>query len=94
MFPIWSPSGEELAYFDGSLKVVDVATGTARTLATTWQATPRTAGHGMATGSCSRARAASRRRMARTLWDLWAVGVDGGEPTLLVEGATHGAWQP
>ena len=99
MAPIWSPSGEEIAYRDvgtDHLMVVDVATGTARALVPGWwylDGPPHSWSRdgdrimfwkqdGPATqdGSVS--------------GDLWAVGVDGGEPTLLVEGATHGAWQP
>lgn len=93
--PIWSPSGEELAYITegGNLKVVDVATGTARTLSTGWPYT----------GDPSWSRDGDRIMFSKGsgatqdgvgLGDLWTVGVDGGEPTLLVEGATHGAWQP
>ena len=94
-YPIWSPSGEELAYFDGALlKVVDIATGTARTLAPTWQ--------GPTLHSWSRdgdrvmfsSPGGFATQDGPDRWDLWAVGVDGGEPMLLVEGATQGAWQP
>lgn len=97
MVPVWSPSGEELAYFVGDdLKVVDIATGTARTLANGWL--------WAAWQPYSWSRAGDRILFAKQsgpatsdgpgLGDLWTVGVDGGEPTLLVEGATHGAWQP
>lgn len=93
--PIWSPSGEQLAYITegGNLKVVDVATGTARTLSTGWPYTGERIwsrdGDRIMFGKGS---GASQDGVG--LGDLWTVSVDGGEPTLLVKGATHGAWQP
>jgi Tol biopolymer transport system component len=95
--PIWSPSGEELAYIteSGNLKVVDVATGIARTLSTGWPYTNESPDSWSRDGDTimfSKGSGAAQDGVA--LGDLWTVGVDGGEPTLLVKGATHGAWQP
>jgi Tol biopolymer transport system component len=95
--PIWSPSGEELAYIttSGDLKVVDVATGTARTLSTGWPYTDWPP-HGWSRDGdrIMFSKGSGTTEAGVALGDLWAVSVDGGEPSLLVEGAARGAWQP
>ncbi len=97
LFPIWSPSGQDLAYLVGDhLKVVNVGTGMSRTLATAWMY----AGFPPHSWSADGERIMFSKERGPTtqdgsaVGDLWTVGIDGGEPALLVEGATRGAWQP
>jgi hypothetical protein len=99
-----SPNGEQLAYFVWApgdedkvdLKVVDIETGTDRTLAAGWQYAVWPPHSWSRDGD----RILFSRRSGLTTQDgpalggLWTVGVEGGEPTLLVEGATQGQWQP
>jgi Tol biopolymer transport system component len=95
--PVWSPDGGAIAYVtqSGNLKVVDVATGTARTLSVGWPYTNWPPHSWSGDGKrimFSKGSGVSQDEVA--LGDLWAVSVDGGEPALLVRGATKGAWQP
>ncbi len=102
--PIWSPSGEQLAYLVWlpgdenriDLKVVDVATGAARTLVADWQyaAWPPHSWSPDGDRILFSKQGGPQAQDGLVTGSLWTVGVEGGEPTLLVQGATHGAWQP
>ena len=95
--PIWSPSGEHLAYLVWApgeesrvdLKVVDIATGTARTLVAGWQ---YAAWPPLSWSPDGDTILFSRENDPGT--GLWAIDADGDDATLLVEGATEGEWQP
>ncbi len=98
MVPGWSPSGEELAYFSRvpgndnkiNLKVVDVATGTTRTLLANFSYADWPPYRWSPDGSKLLVSTASGPEAG----GLWSVGTDGSPATLLVEGARTGEWQP
>jgi Tol biopolymer transport system component len=103
VLPLWSPTGGHLAYLvpapddtgNVHLKIVDIATGTARTLV---------AGFSYAfwpPHSWSRdgdrilfSKEGVPATQLGPTGSLWSVDAEGGDATLLVEGATSGEWQP
>jgi Tol biopolymer transport system component len=93
--PIWSPTGTQLAYvwsFDGGtydIRVVDIASGTDRTVVTGLQV------NGL--GLLGWSPAGDRLLFAgldQKGSSLWSINADGTDRKLLVPGATGGAWQP
>lgn len=98
MLPIWSPSGRQLAYFVGApgdegevdLKVIDVATGTARTLVSGFQYAAWPPHSWSRDGN----RILFSKQDEPGSGSLWTVSADGGDATVLVQGATDGEWQP
>lgn len=103
VLPIWSPNGEQLAYFVAGgdentidLKVVDITTGTDRTLVAGWQysAWPPYSWSPAGDRILFSKQSGLQTQEGPATGSLWTVGAEGGEPTLLVEGATQGEWQP
>jgi Tol biopolymer transport system component len=102
--PIWSPRGDRIAYLwslgtDGpwdyvyrpravDLRVVDLATGVTRSLAELDRSS-------QVFGWSPAGDALLFRRLDDNGGvSLWRVAITGGPPTVLVEGASAGAWQP
>ena len=96
--PVWSPDGVLIAYFDWvpgdqghiDLKVMDVVTGTEKTLAADFPYAAWPPHSWSPDGD----RILFSRGADPESAGLWTVDADGGTPTLLVEGATVGEWQP
>jgi len=96
-FPIWSPTGKRVAYMrvididaqTADIGVVDIASGTDRTVATGL--------HFNGLGLLGWSPAGDRLLFAgldQKGSSLWSINADGADRKLLVPGADGGAWQP
>jgi Tol biopolymer transport system component len=93
--PVWSPTGTQVAYDwavgagTADIRIVDVPDGTYRTLV------PGVPTNGSPLGwSPGGDRILFSRLDQQDRPSLWSVAADGGAPTLVVDGASSGAWRP